>query len=149
MSNSRILNFEPFRTQSSISSKIEPTKIYSLSFEPMNWVWSNTNRNWFEQIHYSICEQNIKHFHITTNLSKLDSATGKNNLDNHTIFRSLLTLINQIKIMCKKHENANRKKPTTKDLHILNFHKYLIETFHWLFSQFIQTAYENVKDIKN
>ena len=87
-------------------------------------------------------------FTLQQNQYKLDSATGKNNLDNHTIFRSLLTLINQIKIMCKKHENANRKKTNNKGFTYFEFS----QIFYWniplileIFSQFN----ENVKDIKS
>ena len=99
--------------------------------------------------YYSICERKIKQFYIFQPVQTRfgQRAKGKNNLDNHTIFRSLLTLINQIKIMCKKHENANRKKPT-KDLHIFTN----ILSKHSNDSRAIFTIYTyevlNVKDIK-
>ena len=54
--------------------------------------------------------------------------------------------------MCKKHENANRKKTNNKGFTYFEFS----QIFYWniplileIFSQFIQTAYENVKDIKS
>ena len=54
--------------------------------------------------------------------------------------------------MCKKHENANRKKTNNKGFTYFEFS----QIFYWniplileIFSQFIQTANENVKDIKS